>query len=486
MHKKAGVSIVFGALSLAGANTHAVSLSYPQMINAIGDSPRYIVSGDLDRFHQTDLVVSNYVGDSIAILTSNGLGGYNTITLTTNEGVGDGPFSAAIGDTTGDIYADIIAVANFDDNSVSVFKKREGGAFSALAGSPIMLGSADARPHGLDVADIDGDSDLDIVTANLATNSVTVLLGDGEENFVLSTNLPVGATPYQVRAADLDNDGDQDLVVPNRDDNTVTVLLNDGMGTLTASAGSPFVVGEGPRFVEVAQVVGNLNPDIVVANTDGNSVTILTGNGTGGFSESLGSPVSVGERPNSVALGDIDGDGDTDIVTTDEARAQDGEDTISVLINNGLGEFTRLALPPSGERVYGSVLTDLDGDGDNDIAQVNADDDNLGIYWNVGAGAPPVALPDGPGGSYSTFQDTPLLINAPGVLSNDNDPESAILFAVDHTQPLNGELSNYSASGGSFTYRPNLGFTGTDTFNYTVHDGSQNGNTVTVVITVTP
>jgi len=365
-----------------------------------------------------------------------------------------------------------------------VFSNNGSGTFNAFEGSPFKVGAIASMPHGVDVADINGDTNLDIISANLGENTLSILMGDGVGGFGVPVNISVGTRPYHVRAADLDGDMDNDLIVPNNGDNTIIVLLNNGSGTFAPSAGSPILVGAEPRFVEVAQVVGQTSLDIVVVNTEGDSVTVLEGDGAGGFTEAAGSPISVGDKPNHVAIGDLDGDTDNDLVTTNEAHSSDGNDTISVLVNNGVGGFTHTAYPPAGERVYGSVVVDLDGDADNDIAQVNADDDNIGIYTNVGAGLPPIAAADGPEAPYTTVQDIPIIITAPGILGNDSDNESAILFAVNPTVPLSGELRNYSAFGGSFTYRPNPGFIGSDTFEYTINDGSQDGNTVAVTILV--
>ena len=482
-YKQASAKIVLVVSLVFTANTHAVSLSFPNTNNTVGVSPRYIISKDMDGIHQMDMVVANYNGNTLTILLSDGAGGYKATSLTSDNGVGNGPFSLASGDIDRDTDNDLV-VGNFNTNTVSVFKNDGSGTFTAVAGSPYTVGAATGRPHGVDVADINGDKNLDIITANLDENSLSVLLGDGARGFTRTPNdIVVGMAPFQVRAADVDGDMDSDLIVPNKGSNSVTVLLNNGSGTMTPSPGSPFAVGAGPRFVEVSNVVGTESLDLVVVNTDDRSVTILEGNGAGGFTKAMNSPIRVGDKPNHVAVGDLDGDNDIDIVTTDEARSKDGNDTISVLINNGLGEFTHREFP-AGERVYGSVIVDLNGDADNDIALVNADNNNIGIYNNVGAGLPPVALPDGPGAPFTTVQNRPIRIPAPGILRNDKDPEGAMLFALKPTQPANGRLRNFIKYNGSFGYWPNPGFKGNDTFKYTINDGSQDGNTAIVTIEV--
>jgi hypothetical protein len=85
--------------------------------------------------------------------------------------------------------------------------------------------------------------------------------------------------------------------------------------------------------------------------------------------------------------------------------------------------------------------------------------------------------------SYSTAVDTPLTVNAQdGVLANDTDADSDPLTAIPVSLPANGTLDWHS--DGSFTYTPNAGFTGADTWTYKANDGTADSNVATVTITV--
>ena len=94
---------------------------------------------------------------------------------------------------------------------------------------------------------------------------------------------------------------------------------------------------------------------------------------------------------------------------------------------------------------------------------------------------PPVAVNDT---AYTTTEDTPLTVAAPGVLGNDTDPDGDVLTAALVTGPTNGTLTGTSTAG-AFTYTPNPDFAGTDTFTYTVSDGALTSAPATVTITVT-
>jgi len=94
-------------------------------------------------------------------------------------------------------------------------------------------------------------------------------------------------------------------------------------------------------------------------------------------------------------------------------------------------------------------------------------------------------LPTAVDDSYTTDEDTPLSIPAPGVLSNDTDADGDLLTAVPGAGPTNGSLT--LNSDGSFTYTPNASFFGTDSFTYFANDGTANSAApATVTITVTP
>ena len=91
----------------------------------------------------------------------------------------------------------------------------------------------------------------------------------------------------------------------------------------------------------------------------------------------------------------------------------------------------------------------------------------------------PVATDD----AYSTSEDIPLVIGAPGVLSNDTDEDSVTLTALKVADPAHGALT--LNANGSFTYTPEADWSGTDTFTYKANDGTADSNTATVTITVT-
>ncbi|MCA1684097.1 MAG: tandem-95 repeat protein, partial [Actinobacteria bacterium] len=84
--------------------------------------------------------------------------------------------------------------------------------------------------------------------------------------------------------------------------------------------------------------------------------------------------------------------------------------------------------------------------------------------------------------TVTTAEDTPVTVAAPGVLGNDTDPESDTLNAVKVSDPANGTVT--LNADGSYTYTPNAGFNGSDSFTYKANDGTLDSNVATVTITI--
>jgi VCBS repeat-containing protein/predicted outer membrane repeat protein len=162
---------------------------------------------------------------------------------------------------------------------------------------------------------------------------------------------------------------------------------------------------------------------------------------------------------------DDDADGDT-LTAVLESTPSHGTVTLNA---NGSFQY----VPGSGYIGEDSfTYTAFDGEASSNVATVTitvvAADTNL----------PPVAVGD----SYTTEQDTTLNVSSPGVLANDSDADGDGLIAVPYSSPAHGNLVMYE--GGGFTYTPDSGFVGEDSFTYRAYDGQEHSNIATVTITV--
>ncbi|HWT00602.1 MAG TPA: FG-GAP-like repeat-containing protein [Pyrinomonadaceae bacterium] len=253
--------------------------------------------------------------------------------------------------------------------------------FTEAAGSPVLVGDS---PLKAAVADFDGDGKLDMATANSFSDDVTILLGNGTGAFTEAAGSPVtvGTSPVSVAAADFDNDGDQDLAVANIDDDTVTILLGDGAGGFTEAANSPFNAGPGPASVVTGDFNNDGRQDLATANAGCTDVTILLGDGAGDFSEAAGSPVTVGITPVSITLADFNKDGKADLATANV----DGDD-VTILLGDGAGGFTATATSPTAGSSPASIAAgDFNNDGKADLAVGNDNDGDVTILLGDGSG----------------------------------------------------------------------------------------------------
>jgi hypothetical protein len=124
----------------------------------------------------------------------------------------------------------------------------------------------------------------------------------------------------------MDGDGNLDIVVANWDSDNVSVLLGDGSGGFNEAADSPFDTGKHPHSVALGDMNGDKVLDMVVDNWTPGNLTVFIGNGNGGIDYST--TYEVGSQPGSVAIGDLNGDGDLDVVTTNRK-----DNNISILLN---------------------------------------------------------------------------------------------------------------------------------------------------------
>jgi hypothetical protein len=164
-------------------------------------------------------------------------------------------------------------------------------------------------PFAVTTADLNGDGDADLITANFGSDTVSVLLGNGDGTFGAQTTFAVGINPRSVTTADVNGDGRADLIVANSGDDTVSVLLGIGDGTFGMQA--TFAAGSAPVSVTAADVNHDGRADLITANRNSDTVSVLLGTGTGTF----GAQTTCSRRsPGPVTTADITGDA-ADLIT---------------------------------------------------------------------------------------------------------------------------------------------------------------------------
>jgi hypothetical protein len=304
------------------------------------------------------------------------------------------PFKVAVGDLRGNGILDLVTDNN-NTQTVSVLLGNGAGTFQDPVEYP--LGS-NSSPF-LALGDLTGNGILDIVVAGPTT---TVLLGNGDGTFQSATTTRFGGALNGLadfKLADVNGDGNLDIVAVSSFGNQA--LLNVALGNGDGTFRQPYAFNA-PAFIPNSIAVGDLNgdgiPDAAIASgetvcdpetgycqTTG-EVTIFLGTGGGLF----GAPTVINSVPGagSITVGDFNGDGLSDLLTvnvTDYATVV--TDSISVLFGNGDGSFQRPVYSPRPPAVLGSaVVADFNGDGILDVAAVNPVTNTVSVFLGNGDG----------------------------------------------------------------------------------------------------
>ena len=370
--------VLFALLALSTlATAQSNNLFNTLSLNPVGNQPVAIASGDFNGDGFSDRAVVNSGNNSISILLGTGDGNFQPAV---NYGVGGFPTAIVAGDFNHDGHLDL-AVANYGvvvgSGSVSILLGQGDGTFVAGATYTMTY-----DPVAIVAGDLDGDGNLDLaVLISFPPSSslyLNILRGGGDGSFKPGTNFLAGistGTGY-LAVGDFTGDGSLDLVVfPSSVSNTHTyIFFNDGAGNFTSEN---VCCTTGALSVAVADFNNDGKLDIAEANTNG--LTIWLGKGDGTFS--LASSPSVGNNPIGLAAGDLNGDGNVDLITT---NSTDG--TVSVLLGKGDGTFASSATYTVGNQPTSLALTDLNGDGKLDVTVVNGADNNVQALLGRGDG----------------------------------------------------------------------------------------------------
>jgi len=362
-----------------------------------GSRPWHVAVADVNGDGKPDLITANGDTHTVGVLLGNGNGTFQPM-VAYSAGANNSIRKVAVADVNADGKPDVLTANSFT-NTVGVLLGNGNGTFR-----PVVTYSSGGfgDPFDLVAADVNGDGKLDVLTANYNTSSAGVLLGNGDGTFQAVATYPTqGANPTGIAAGDINSDGKLDIVTTNTYVGglfapTAGILLGNGNGTFQ----SPTTV----------RLNSTMSPILVDLNGDGNTDAlaggkVLMGNGSSLFRTPINSP-------NNSNFIDVNGDGRLDIISTSTITLGNGDGTFEY--GTYYGTYQTPAPYNTGGYVYYVAVADVSGDGKPDIIAVHNNDEEVTVVLNTTTYAPdlvvnyttPIAV-----GRYNS-----ITVNGPGVV----------------------------------------------------------------------
>jgi Bacterial Ig-like domain (group 3)/FG-GAP-like repeat len=317
----------------------------------VGEAPRFMAVGDVNRDNHLDLIVSASIPSKsnpgavgFTILLGDGTGTFHApVMVTAKNGSAGGVI--AVGDLNRDGDLDVVTCGQAGQSEV--FLGNGNGTFREQV--PFDDGASEGGESQLLLADLHGTGKLDLVVGYFGfegfPGSVILFSGNGDGTFSPNTSIAPGFLPIWLGAADMNGDGKLDVVVGNGFSNSVSVLLNQGSGNFTFSQNNyatDYLINDQlnetptPGLLSIADLNGDGKPDVTLAGREGVNVLMNLG---GGVLYAPGS-VEVGQLTGPILATDFNADGHNDLAITTDGFLGADVGQVNVLFGNGKGNFS--------------------------------------------------------------------------------------------------------------------------------------------------
>jgi hypothetical protein len=349
--------------------------------------------GDVDLIGGGDYESGSVDNGAITIRRNNGNDTFGSAEIITFANFVPMPKELTTGRVNSDGFVDIVAAVpsgRIPEGFVTVNSNGSGGF-----NTPVYY-EASQQTFDVAIVDLDNDGDGDVITLANSSAAVTVHENLGDGSFPVLTRYEVASLSDAVESADIDNDGDIDIVVNGEldiasNDPLVKILKNNGNGTFAPAI--DYTPARNFADMKLRDINGDGFVDLIFA-PDGNFPSFHFGtavnNGNGTFAPTVVTNVfSCGEG--TIDAADLDGDGDLDVVLTEEETCPSTSLAhIFVFRNDGNQNFVRMPdIELPGRLPNGLALADVTGDGNIDI--ITSLTDGIGVFpgnGNLTFGAP--------------------------------------------------------------------------------------------------
>lgn len=413
------VSVLLGN----GDGSFATAQSFGTGVIPASEAESYLqrlTLGDIDGDGNVDLLTPDSQSSSIALFLGNGDGSFGSRLSTPTS---TAPTALVSGDINGDGQLDLVSV-NGASNGGGGYGS---DAINGTASLSILIGNGDGSfttatelqanrtPETIQLADLNGDGQLDILTGNGFDSTLSVWVGNGDGSFQNSTSYEIQRSAERLTLADVNQDGSLDVLINSgnydlfssqpafRPDRDITLILGNGDGTFAATVATddPNPPG-GPTAFATFAAVQATSPitisgieaeslhlvdmdqdgilDLVNTNSIRNVASIYRGNGDGTF---VMDGFSVGSNPQSLALADVNGDGIADSISGNGTGA---DSQVTVQLGNGDGTFAMAANYAVGRLPQDIQIADVNGDGVVDILTANTNSNSVSVLLGNGDG----------------------------------------------------------------------------------------------------
>jgi len=456
-----------------------------------GTAPSSVTTADINGNGQADLIVTNSGSNSVSVLLNTTPPGATTLSFTSQQSfaAGSNPSAVTTADLNGDGKPDLIVV-NQLSNTVSVLLNTTAPGATAAAFATQQIFATGGGPFSVATADLNGDGKPDLVVTNAGAGTVSVLLnttatGATAASFASQQTFATGTGQYSVTTSDLNGDGKPDLIVANSASNTVSVLMNTtapGATTPSFAAQQTFATGTGPFSVTAADLNGDGKPDLIVANYTSNTASVLVNTTPPGAttpSFAAQQTFATGAGPFSLMAADLNGDGQVDIIV-----ANTGSGTLSVLRNATAAAMSTASLAAQhmfvtdGTYLFAVTTADLNGDGKPDLVIAAADSNIVSVLLNTtppGATIPSFAAPQ----ALGTGGKSPISVTAAD-LTGSGRPDIIVANYDSYTVSVLGNDTGAGATSLFFPYQQTFA-TGVGPYCVTVADVNGDGKPDLVV-----